>query len=99
MLLFEQWAGLRWEVVRTGEGTCPGKVAGRAIEQNQEDRVRRSGRVREARKGSCARFLGWEKNLVGGVLGGGQGQHLSIREGAVREPVLTCWIYLGGWGG
>lgn len=51
----------------------------------------------EARKGSCATFLGWEKNLVGGVLRGGQGQHLSVKEGAVQEPVLTCRIDKDGW--
>ena len=33
---------------------------------------------------------------MGGVLGGGQGQHLSIKEGALREPVLTCRIVVDG---
>lgn len=67
-------------------------MAGRAIKQKQEDRERRAREVGEVRKGSCARFLGWAKNLVGGVLGDGQGQRLSVKEGAVREPLLTCRI-------
>lgn len=40
-------------------------MAGRTIEQKQEDRERRAGKAGEARKGNCARFLGREKNLVG----------------------------------
>lgn len=54
---FEQWAGPQ---VRTGERS----VGPPSKEQKEEDSGE-AGKMEGARKGSCARFLGWKKSIVG----------------------------------
>lgn len=65
---------------------------------NHEGRERRAGKVGEARKGSCARFLGWEKNLVGGVVGGGQSRICPLKRvlWGAGPDLLDIFRQLGG---
>lgn len=43
-------------------------------------------------KGSCARFLGWKKSIVGVSWASGQDQQIWIRDDAVQQVVFPCWM-------